>query len=450
MPAAPIPKNEELRLAALREYDILDTPPESSFDRVTRLACQLLNVPMSVVSLVDKERQWFKSCVGIDVTETHRAPSFCSYTILTDRYLNVPDATKDSRFCDSTLVTGSPYLRFYLGIPLRSSSGFNIGSFCAMSTEAKVITEAELQTARDLAAIVTSELELRLALKHLQENHSKILHLEKMSSIGRLASGVAHEINTPLQFIGDNTQFLKDSFGMLSSLISSYDSLVKKMQANGLFPDECASIQARETEIELPYLAKEIPVALDQSQEGISRVHHLIGAMKTFSAPAQCEKQNADLNQAVEASIAVSQSEWKSNSDLITNLASDLPLVPCILGDLSQVILHLIDNSVDSIQDAIDAKLIARGVITIKTANENGRAVIIVEDNGHGIPEEIVHKIFDPFFTTKQIGQGTGQGLAISYDIVVNKHQGAVNVTSKPRHGASFRISLPLEKSALH
>ena len=98
MSAAPIPANDELRVAALREYDILDTPPEASFDRITRLACQLLDVPMSVVSLVDKDRQWFKSCVGVRVTETSRAPSFCAYTILSDSMLNVPDATRDERF----------------------------------------------------------------------------------------------------------------------------------------------------------------------------------------------------------------------------------------------------------------------------------------------------------------------------------------------------------------
>jgi GAF domain-containing protein len=167
MPAAPIPENEELRLAALQEYDILDTPAEASFDRVTKLACRLLNVPMSVVSLVDKERQWFKSCVGVDVTETPRAPSFCSYTILTDQVLNVPDATQDPRFFDSALVTGSPYLRFYLGIPLRSSSGFNIGSFCAMSPEPRTILEPDLVVAQELAAIISTELELKLALKHV-------------------------------------------------------------------------------------------------------------------------------------------------------------------------------------------------------------------------------------------------------------------------------------------
>jgi two-component system, NtrC family, sensor kinase len=447
MPAAPIPENEELRLTALREYDILDTPPEASFDRITRLACRLLNVPMSVVSLVDKERQWFKSCVGIDVTETPRSPSFCSYTILSDQVLNVPDATQDPRFYDSALVTGSPFLRFYLGIPLRSSSGFNIGSFCAMSPEPRTILESELVVARELAAIVSTELELKLALKHLRQNHAQVLHLEKMSSIGQLSAGVAHEINTPMQFLGDNTHFLKDSFFLLKSLISSYEDLVKTARDDGAYVEKCKAIMEKETEADLSFLSKEIPSALDQSLDGISRVTNLVSAMKTFAHPGEDKKKFANLNKGIEATVTISHNQWKYCSELVTELAGDLPSIPCLISELNQVVLNMIVNATHSIEDAIAKKLITRGLIRIKTSRVENNAVIDFEDNGMGIPKAIINKIFDPFFTTKKVGKGTGQGLAISYDIIVNKHGGSVHITSEPEKGASFRILLPLEEA---
>jgi signal transduction histidine kinase len=416
---------------------------------LTKIACQLLNVPMSVVSLVDKERQWFKSCVGVDESETPRAPSFCSYTILSDRVLNVPDATQDPRFSDSALVTGPPFIRFYLGVPLRSSSGFNIGSFCAMSTEPKIISEAEMQMARDLAAMVSSELELRLALKRLKESHVQMLHMEKMSSIGRLATGLSHEINTPMQFISSNAQFLEESFLDLKGLVTSYTSLATKLGEKGLFPEECDSIREQEKEMDLPFLVKEVPVALEQTLKGISRVRGLVTAMQTFSAPGQEQMSQADLNQGIEATVAISHNEWSTNSKLVTTLDKNLPLVPCILGDMNQVILGMIDNSVDSIQEAIDSNRIKEGLIRITTARAGDQALIVIEDNGAGIPTTAISKVFDPFFTTKKIGKGTGQGLAIAHDIIVNKHQGTVQVASEPGEGSSFCITIPLGNGAL-
>jgi signal transduction histidine kinase len=446
MPAAPIPKNEELRLAALREYDILDTPPEASFDRITKLACQLLKAPISVVSLVDKERQWFKSCIGVDVTETPRAPSFCSYTILSDQVLNVPDATQDPRFFDSALVTGSPYLRFYLGIPLRSSSGFNIGSFCVMSPEPRTILDSELLIARELAAIISTELELKLALKQLRENHAQVLHLEKMSSIGQLSAGVAHEINTPMQFLGDNTHFLKDSFLLLKGLISSYEDLSKAARNDGVYVERCKAIMELEAQADLAFLSKEIPSALDQSLEGISRVTQLVSAMKTFSHPGESEKKFSNLNKGIEATVTISHNQWKYCSELVTDLAADLPNIPCLISELNQVVLNMIVNSTHSIEDAIGKKLITRGLIRIKTSHTKTHVVIDFKDNGVGIPKAIINKVFDPFFTTKKVGKGTGQGLAISHVIVVDKHGGSIQVTSEPDKGASFRILLPLEE----
>jgi signal transduction histidine kinase len=318
-----------------------------------------------------------------------------------------------------------------------------------MSTEPKIISEAEMQMARDLAAMVSSELELRLALKRLKESHVQMLHMEKMSSIGRLATGLSHEINTPMQFISSNAQFLEESFLDLKGLVTSYTSLATKLGEKGLFPEECDSIREQEKEMDLPFLVKEVPVALEQTLKGISRVRGLVTAMQTFSAPGQEQMSQADLNQGIEATVAISHNEWSTNSKLVTTLDKNLPLVPCILGDMNQVILGMIDNSVDSIQEAIDSNRIKEGLIRITTARAGDQALIVIEDNGAGIPTTAISKVFDPFFTTKKIGKGTGQGLAIAHDIIVNKHQGTVQVASEPGEGSSFCITIPLGNGAL-
>jgi signal transduction histidine kinase len=310
-------------------------------------------------------------------------------------------------------------------------------------------SNAELQNAkediaRELAVKSKTEHVLNGALKKLRENHVQVLQLEKLSSIGQLAAGVAHEINTPMQFVGDNTHFLQESFKSLASVLSSYDRLALAARKDGVLRDECAEITGKMAEVDLPYLITEIPGALDQSLQGIARVTDLVSAMKTFTHPGQEEKKSADLNEGISATVTISRNEWKYSAELVTELASDLPKVPCVISQINQVVLNMIINAVHSIQEAMEKKVITRGLIRLKTFREGNQAVITIEDNGMGIPPEVVGKIYDPFFTTKQIGKGTGQGLAITYDIVVNKHQGGIEVTTEPRQGACFRITLPL------
>ena len=275
------------------------------------------------------------------------------------------------------------------------------------------LLNAKDDLARELVAKSKTEQILNGALKKLRENHVQVLQLEKLSSIGQLAAGVAHEINTPMQFVGDNTHFLKESFKSLESLLSSYDKLAQVACKDGVFAEVCAEVTEKITALDLAYLVTEIPVALDQSLQGISRVTDLIFAMKTFSHPGQEEKKSANLNEGISATVTISRNEWKYSAELVTELAADLPRVPCVIGQLNQVILNMIINATHSIQDAIEKQVITRGLISIKTFRENDEAVILIEDNGMGIPVEVVGKIYDPFFTTKQVGKGTGQGLAI-------------------------------------
>jgi ammonium transporter, Amt family len=270
-------------------------------------------------------------------------------------------------------------------------------------------------------------------------------HVQKLESIGQLAAGIAHEINTPLQFIGDNTRFIQDSMEELIPLINEYQIL------NGNPENEKLSmvlkqLEERYEEKDVGFLLQEIPDAIEQSLEGIGRVTKIVGAMKEFSHPGMSEKKLNDINKAIETTINVSRNEWKYVAELDTDLASDLPLTPCYLNDINQVILNLIVNGAHSIKDKLNESENDKGKIAISSRMKGDNVEIRIADTGMGIPEEIRPKIFDPFFTTKEVGRGTGQGLSIAHTIVVKKHQGTIDFETEVGKGTIFTIRLPINK----
>jgi PAS domain S-box-containing protein len=271
-------------------------------------------------------------------------------------------------------------------------------------------------------------------------------HVQKLESIGQLAAGIAHEINTPLQFIGDNTRFIQDSMEELIPLINEYQIL------NGNPENEKLSmvlkqLEERFEEKDVGFLLQEIPDAIEQSLEGIGRVTKIVGAMKEFSHPGMSEKKLNDINKAIETTINVSRNEWKYVAELDTDLASDLPLTPCYLNDINQVILNLIVNGAHSIKDKLNESENDKGKIAISSRMKGDNVEIRIADTGMGIPEEIRPKIFDPFFTTKEVGRGTGQGLSIAHTIVVKKHQGTIDFETEVGKGTAFKIKLPLSSA---
>lgn len=267
----------------------------------------------------------------------------------------------------------------------------------------------------------------------------------KMDSIGRLAAGVAHEINTPLQYVGDNLRFLNECFASVNELLQVYRSYAQTTPENPESKPKQADLQRKEKDVEADYLMEEIPKSIQESSSGIQRVSKLVMAMKKFSHPSQSEKKPTDINQSVEGTVVISRNEWKYHADLETNLDPALPMVPCVVDELNQVLLNMVVNAADAIKEAVEKKLIERGKITLSTAQENGFVKIIVSDNGVGIPTEIQSKIFELFFTTKPVGKGTGQGLAITHDIIVNKHGGRIDLQSDPGKGAAFTLLLPID-----
>ncbi len=272
-------------------------------------------------------------------------------------------------------------------------------------------------------------------------------HAQKMESIGQLSAGVAHEINTPLQFIGDNTRFLQDSFGDLEALLDEYEKMANLDDREEALKETLQKIKDVSEEIDIDFLKDEIPQAISQSLEGIARVTKIVAAMKEFSHPGDEDMRPSDLNRAIQTTVDVSRNEWKYVANLETNLDPKLPLVPCFVNDFNQVILNLVVNAAHAIKD-VQEKTGENGTITITTKDEGDFCGIYINDTGTGIPEGSQDKIFDPFFTTKEVGKGTGQGLALAHTMIVKKHKGTINFVTEMGKGTTFKIRLPLNQNS--
>ena len=266
-------------------------------------------------------------------------------------------------------------------------------------------------------------------------------HAQKMESVGQLAAGVAHELNTPIQFVGDNTNFLKTSFEDLDGILSLVQSLLTQCRAEGVMKKEADAIEAECDRLDLDFIRTEIPLAAKQTLEGTNTLARIVQAMKVFSHPGTSNFESVDLNRALESTLTISKSEWKYHAELVTEFCEDLPLVSCMPGEINQVFLNMIVNAAHAMTRNNDAG--PKNKLTVRTAHIDSHVVIEVSDTGTGISESIQHRIFDPFFTTKVAGKGTGQGLSICYNIVVGIHGGEMSFDSVPGAGTTFRVRLP-------
>lgn len=275
----------------------------------------------------------------------------------------------------------------------------------------------------------------------------QLLQAQKLESVGQLAAGIAHELNTPTQYIGDNVRFLKDSFQDLAKLLLVYERLLSDTTANSLSGETIAEVAAEVERADAAYLMQEIPKAIEGTLEGVTRVSTLVSAMKDFAHPDTKEKIALDLNRAIQSTITVARNEWKYVADLETDFDPTLPFVFCQPGEFNQVILNLIVNASHAIADVVGNGTGEKGAIKVQTRNCAKSVEIRVKDTGAGIPEEVRTRIFDPFFTTKAIGKGTGQGLAIARSIIVDRHHGSIDFETKVGEGTTFIIRLPHDET---
>ncbi|MBW2014129.1 MAG: response regulator [Deltaproteobacteria bacterium] len=277
--------------------------------------------------------------------------------------------------------------------------------------------------------------------RHLESQLAQALKLE---SIGQLAAGIAHEINTPTQYVGDNTRFLQEAFEDMDRAFKSYGQLFEAVKKNAVTDNIIQEVEKVIRETDLVYLIEEVPTAIGQTLEGVERVSKIVRSMKEFSHPGVDERTSVDINKALESTITVARNEWKYVADMKTDFDPGMPLVSCSPGELNQVFLNIIINAAHAISDVVDNGSGKKGIIKINTRSNGHSVEIRISDTGGGIPEKIQPRIFDPFFTTKQVGKGTGQGLAISHSVIVEKHGGSMGFETKMGKGTTFIIQLPV------
>jgi signal transduction histidine kinase len=284
--------------------------------------------------------------------------------------------------------------------------------------------------------LILSRLKGRLETVEAQKSEveEQLFQARKMEALGTLASGVAHEINTPLQFISNNVQFLKTACDGLVRALDAGPSAASSNADGGPGPD-------------LAFLRKETMTAIEQSREGVARIAEIVRAIRDFAdAGARNEKMPIDINEAVEATIALTKNKWKHAATIETNLDPDLPRVPCVAAEIKRVLMNLLLNASEALATKAKSEGVNAGRILITTSREGQSAVVTIKDNGPGIPEGIRNRIFDPFFTTKEVGQGIGEGLSFVYSSVVNRHAGRLTFDSVEGEGTTFKVSLPLGK----
>ena len=307
-----------------------------------------------------------------------------------------------------------------------------------------------------LGADITARLEQERTQRQLQDQlYSEMQERERMAmelrvaqkleSVGRLAAGIAHEINTPIQYVGDGVAFLQSAHADQERLLAAYRKAFERLGAGEPAEAVLDSVKEAEQAADLEFLSVEIPKAFQRTLEGVDRVAAIVRAMKEFAHPDGAEHTPADLNHAIETTLLVAHNEYKYSAEVDTKLGP-IPEVMCNVGELNQVFLNLIVNAAHAIEES--GKDAATGRISVTTATGRESVVISIADNGCGIPEENLEKIFDPFFTTKAVGRGTGQGLAIARSIVAEKHGGSIDVQSTVGVGTRFIIKLPIHGRA--
>lgn len=441
---APLPANEQQRLAKLLSYDILDTDTEHGYDDLTELAAHICGTPISLVSLVDEERQWFKSKVGLDATETHRDHAFCAHAILQDDVFEVPNAKQDHRFADNPLVQHEPNISFYAGAPLISSDGYAVGTLCVIDREPRQLSQSQRDALQVLSRQVMNQLELRLKVKELRAEvqereqveqqlritQAQMIQQEKLSSLGQLVAGVAHEINNPTTFIHGNIDHVQSYCEDLLTLVAQY-------QAD--CPNPSAAIADLYDEIDLDYLKADLPDLFISMTNGVNRIKHIVKALQTFSSADHRGVKPVNIQDNLESVLTMVAQSLQAQQIIVERQYSPLPKVAVNPGAFNQALMNIIVNAIDAFEGVEQRDRILR----ITTTAHDNRVCLAITDNGKGMTPAVQAKIFDPFFSTKAIGSGSGMGLSMSHTIITQAHHGSIACDSTVGVGSTFTIELP-------
>ncbi len=299
--------------------------------------------------------------------------------------------------------------------------------------DGRVLMNSRRQMSNGGVVVVETDItELFDAVERNRQLEMEVMQSQKMESLGTLASGIAHEINTPIQYVGDNVKFAHDSFTELNTAL-------EELRAGK------GDLEAKLEEMDWEYISEEVPRALQEASDGVQTVSRIVSSVKTLSHGDATEKTLYDLSDLIENVVTVSRNQWKYCAEIHCDTGADLGQVPCYPGDLSQVLINMVVNAAQAIEESDEVRA---GLIRIAAKREDDEAQISIVDNGNGIPDDKIERIFDLFFTTKAPGVGTGQGLAISRSIIEEKHGGKLSVESEVGVGTTFKICLPLAEAA--
>jgi two-component system, NtrC family, sensor kinase len=272
-------------------------------------------------------------------------------------------------------------------------------------------------------------------------SHEALRQAQKIEALGRVASGVAHEINTPVQFVRDSVNFAQEAVRDLLDVLRAYESALDLLP-----PAEAARVRAIAEDADIPYIVENLPLALERGMDGLQRVAEIVRSLKDFAHPDQDERKPVDLNRSIASTLAIARNEYKLVADLVTNF-HDLPPVVCFVGELNQAVLNIVVNAAHAIADRV-AGTDQRGTIAVTTRIDDQHVVVIIKDTGGGIPESVRARMFEPFFTTKEAGRGTGQGLAIAKMAVCERNKGTLTFETEMGVGTTFVLRIPIDPTA--
>ncbi|MFM2431242.1 MAG: hypothetical protein RLZZ511_2455 [Cyanobacteriota bacterium] len=331
------------------------------------------------------------------------------------------------------IIVGNTQARAKLFAPVTADADYLVVLSNLLAQISVTIAQAELYQ-----STLTQAATLRQTLDQLQSTQTQLIQTEKMSSLGQLVAGIAHEINNPINFINGNITYAQTYSQDLLRLVAQYQRV---------YPTHSPEIQAVLQAIDFEFLQQDLPQVMNSMQLGASRIAEIVLSLRNFSRLDESEYQSVDLHAGIESTLLILQHRLKATHDRpaigLTRAYGDLPPIECAAGLVNQVLMNLLSNAIDAMETACQNGLITQPAITIQTWAADQGIYISIVDNGTGIPEAVRHRLFDPFFTTKPIGKGTGLGLSISYQIITEKHQGKLECFSQPGEGTEFRIWLP-------
>ncbi len=307
------------------------------------------------------------------------------------------------------------------------------------------LRKAQVQLINEVAERKQIEKRLQQTVKDLKKAQTQLIQNEKMSSLGQLVAGVAHEINNPINFI----------YGNISHADGYIQDLLRVLQRyQQYYPHPVAQVQAELEASDIDFLLQDLPKILDSMKLGTDRIRQIVSSLRIFSRTDEAEIKSVNIHEGIDSTLMILGHRLKAFSSRpnieVVKEYGNLPLVECYPGQLNQVFMNILSNAIDALDEAIDMQKISNPAIAIITKVVDGKTIEIrITDNAMGIPEDIKQKIFDPFYTTKPVGKGTGMGLSISYQIITEKHGGTLSCKSKPGQGTEFAIAIPLMQPKL-